>query len=239
MASYTQQPQMQLMQVQIPQGCYPGQLLQIQSPSGQLLQVAVPQGLQPGQTFQVQIPVTQPMQQQQQQQQSHQSVNTVQLFQAVDTDGSGSIDKHELQRALSQGHLEFQSRTSELLIKMFDQNGKNNINFNQFCSLWDYLTQWKAHFDHFDTDRSGTIDHGELSRALHMSGYQLSGNVVKNMLQKYDADGSGSISFDEYIQLQVELNILTAAFKRRDIGMQGKITINYEEFVQVVLESRV
>jgi hypothetical protein len=117
MASYTQQPQMQLMQVQIPQGCYPGQLLQIQSPSGQLLQVAVPQGLQPGQTFQVQIPVTQPMQQQQQQQQSHQSVNTVQLFQAVDTDGSGSIDKHELQRALSQGHLEFQSRTSELLLK--------------------------------------------------------------------------------------------------------------------------
>jgi programmed cell death protein 6 len=59
------------------------------------------------------------------------------------------------------------------------------------------------------------------------------------MLAKYDADSSGSISFDEYIQLHVELSILTAAFKKADTGMQGRISVNYEEFVGMVLESRV
>ena len=208
MAAFQQQAT-QLMSVTVPQGCYAGQLLQIQSPSGQILQVAIPQGLRPGQAFQVAIPVAQAMAQAPQ----PQGVNTTQLFQAVDTDRSGNIDKGELQRALSQGHLEFQERTSALLIRMFDTNHTGHIDFTQFNGLWNYLTQWKANFDGFDSDRSGTIDHGELTRALQMSGYQLSSTVVNSMLAKYDADRSGSISFDEYIQLQVELSILKLPLK--------------------------
>jgi Ca2+-binding EF-hand superfamily protein len=234
MAAFQQQAT-QLMSVTVPQGCYAGQLLQIQSPSGQILQVAIPQGLRPGQAFQVAIPVAQAMAQAPQ----PQGVNTTQLFQAVDTDRSGNIDKGELQRALSQGHLEFQERTSALLIRMFDTNHTGHIDFTQFNGLWNYLTQWKANFDGFDSDRSGTIDHGELTRALQMSGYQLSSTVVNSMLAKYDADRSGSISFDEYIQLQVELSILTTAFKRHDTSGTGRISINYNQFVTIILESRV
>ena len=48
----------QLMAVQVPQGCYAGQLLQIQAPNGQLMQVQIPQGIGPGQQFQVRLPTS-------------------------------------------------------------------------------------------------------------------------------------------------------------------------------------
>jgi Ca2+-binding EF-hand superfamily protein len=158
----------QLMAVQVPQGCYAGQLLQIQAPNGQLMQVQIPQGIGPGQQFQVRLPtsieipeIPQPSHQQPQQQQ--QQGNVQQLFQAVDTDHSGQIDVGELQRALSSGgYHQFQVRTASLLIRMFDQNRSQTIGFSEFQGLWNYLTQWKQSFDQFDQDRSGSIDHQEL-----------------------------------------------------------------------------
>ena len=63
MAAYAQQQaQTQLMQVQVPQGCVAGQMLQIQAPSGQVLQVQIPQGMVPGSVFHVQVPSAQPVQ---------------------------------------------------------------------------------------------------------------------------------------------------------------------------------
>ncbi len=50
------QPQMQLMNVQVPVGLGPGMTMQIRTPSGQTFNVTVPQGVFAGQTFQVQLP---------------------------------------------------------------------------------------------------------------------------------------------------------------------------------------
>lgn len=43
------------LQVQVPHGVTPGQLLQVQAPDGRVLKIAVPPGVQPGQTLQVQV----------------------------------------------------------------------------------------------------------------------------------------------------------------------------------------
>ena len=40
-----------MMQIVVPQGCRPGQLLQVQTPTGQMVQVAIPGGLKPGMAF--------------------------------------------------------------------------------------------------------------------------------------------------------------------------------------------
>ena len=44
-----------LMNVTVPQGVMPGQLLQLQTPSGQVVSVAVPAGMAPGGVFQIQV----------------------------------------------------------------------------------------------------------------------------------------------------------------------------------------
>ena len=43
------------MQVTVPAGVSPGQMVQFQTPSGQMVQAQVPAGLQPGQSFQIQL----------------------------------------------------------------------------------------------------------------------------------------------------------------------------------------
>lgn len=46
-------PQQNMMQVMVPSGASPGQVLQVQAPNGQILQAAIPQGANPGMSFSV------------------------------------------------------------------------------------------------------------------------------------------------------------------------------------------
>ncbi len=56
---------------------------------------------------------------------------------AVDSDGSGSIDVNELQRALKNGDFQsFSLDTLAILMGMFDVDRSGTIAFNEFSSLW-------------------------------------------------------------------------------------------------------
>lgn len=44
------------------------------------------------------------------------------------------------------------------------------LEFEEFKSLIDEVWRWKEAFDYFDTDKSGSIDFGELQQALIMIG---------------------------------------------------------------------
>ena len=46
---------------------------------------------------------------------------------------------------------------------MFDRNGDGTINFDEFGSLWNYVTQWQTTFRQYDRDNSGSIDKNELT----------------------------------------------------------------------------
>lgn len=52
---------MTMMQVLIPAGASPGQMLQVQGPQNQTVQVRIPEGMSPGQPIQVQVPHAQPV----------------------------------------------------------------------------------------------------------------------------------------------------------------------------------
>jgi len=49
---------------------------------------------------------------------------------------------------------------------MFDQDRSGSINFQEFQSLWKYITDWQNCFRGFDRDNSGSIDKRELTSAL-------------------------------------------------------------------------
>ncbi|XP_046366699.1 programmed cell death protein 6-like [Haliotis rufescens] len=159
-------------------------------------------------------------------------------FQAVDQDRSGTINSKELQQALMNGNWSpFNSETCRLMIGMFDKDRSGTIDVGEFSALWKYIQDWKNCFDGFDTDRSGNIDAQELSNAFRTFGYNLSPSFCDMVIRVFDRKGIRSINFDDFIQTCVMLKTLTDKFRVKDTQQQGIININYEEFLEMVLDN--
>lgn len=156
------------------------------------------------------------------------------VFARVDTDHSGQISATELQGALSNGTWKpFNPETVRLMIGMFDQDRSGTVNFQEFCQLWRYVTDWLNCFRSFDRDNSGNIDRTELKQALTTFGYRLSDQFYAILMKRYDRDGH--VTFDDFIQLCVQLQTLTSAFRQHDTDLDGWIQISYEQFLTMVM----
>ncbi|OCH89419.1 EF-hand protein [Obba rivulosa] len=107
-------------------------------------------------------------------------------FTAVDTDRSGNITVHELQKALINGDwTPFDLDTVKLLMAIFDTDRSGTIGFNEFAGLWKYIKDWQNVFRHFDRDGSGSIDGRELADALRQFGYNLAPPLLSLVERKY------------------------------------------------------
>jgi Ca2+-binding EF-hand superfamily protein len=157
------------------------------------------------------------------------------IFRNVDKDNSGQISSDELQRALSNGTwTPFNPETCRLMIGMFDSNGDGAINFAEFQALWKYVNDWTLCFRSFDRDNSGNIDRGELQQALTQFGYRLTDGFYNLLMQKFDRTHTGRMFFDDFVQVCVVLQTLTASFRDKDTDRDGVVTIKYEEFLTMV-----
>ncbi|KAH9998167.1 apoptosis-linked protein [Russula compacta] len=163
-----------------------------------------------------------------------------QWFTAVDTDRSGSISLQELQAALVNG---FDLDTVKMLMNIFDTDRSGTIGFQEFQGLWKYISDWQGVFRHFDKDRSGTIDGHELAEALRSFGYHLAPSLLILLEQKYASGPSTGygpppgITFDRFVRACVAVKTLTEAFQRADTDRDGWVTINYEEFMKIILNA--
>ena len=80
------------------------------------------------------------------------------------------------------------------MMNMFDRDQSGFITFVEFSGLWKYIEDWKKCFQSFDLDGSGTIDAGELRRALLSFGFNLSEGLVMRMVRKYDKRNEGAVT---------------------------------------------
>lgn len=161
------------------------------------------------------------------------------VFQRVDKDRSGQISVNELQSALSNGSwTPFNPETVRLMIGMFDRDNSGSINFQEFSSLWKYVTDWQNTFRSYDRDNSGSIDRNELKNALTSFGYRLSDKFYEILIRKFDRQGRGTVAFDDFIQCCVVLQTLTNAFRFYDTDQDGWIQIGYEQFLMLVFNLR-
>ncbi|KAI8504382.1 PREDICTED: programmed cell death protein 6-like isoform X1 [Branchiostoma belcheri] len=158
-----------------------------------------------------------------------------QVFGRVDADRSGAISAKELQTALSNGTwTPFNPETVRLMIGMFDRDNTGTINFQEFQSLWKYITDWQNTFRSYDRDNSGSIDRNELKTALTSFGYRLSDRFYDILIRKFDRHGRGQIHFDDFIQCCVTIQTLTGSFQQFDTNRNGWIDISYEQFLTLV-----
>ncbi|XP_045608369.1 programmed cell death protein 6 isoform X2 [Procambarus clarkii] len=157
------------------------------------------------------------------------------VFQQVDKDRSGAIDARELQSALSNGNwTPFNPDTVRLMIGMFDKKGSGTITFEEFGSLWKYVTDWQQCFRTFDRDSSGSINKDELKTAITTFGYRFSEPFYDVLMRRFDRSGKCSIHFDDFIQCCIVLHTLTSEFHQRDQDQTGTATFTYEQFMLVM-----
>ncbi|WAS95714.1 EF-hand domain-containing protein [Nannocystis punicea] len=125
-------------------------------------------------------------------------------FRVFDTDGSGTISADELgavMRSLGQSPTESQLRG---LIEEVDTDRSGSIDFGEFTTLMlarygDRRSRLELAFAIFDRDGSGRITAEEMSGVMGQVG--LTAAELDEMIKEVDADGDGSIGFDEFCQL--------------------------------------
>merc|ERR1711881_489985 len=100
---------------------------------------------------------------------------------------------------------------------MFDHDKTGEISYNEFGSLWRYVIDWQNCFKSFDKDKSGSINRQELEAALTTFGYNLTPPVYALLLRKFHG--------------------ITEMFRAEDSDLDGIITISYEKFLTILLNS--
>lgn len=168
-------------------------------------------------------------------------------FQFFDADRTGGIDVNELSRALQQvqqavdssaqplrltGPRPFNLATCCWLCGRFG-GGSMALNEQQFCDLMEYIKNMRAIFEEVDADRSGSITSEELQQAFKMSGVSLDQGMVDRIGQSFDFDKSGTLEFDEFVQMRLEWDMYVAAW---DQSTQGRSSIAPAELLGVLEE---
>jgi len=172
-------------------------------------------------------------------------------FTAVDTDQSGSIHVDELQRALVNGNWSpFDLDTCKMLLNIFDVRKTGSLAFQEFSGMWKYIQEWQTVFRHFDTDSSGSIEGEELANALGRFGYRLSPYLLSLVERKYATiplnpshqplygpRSTAGMTFDRFVRACVVIKSLTETFQSLDMNRNGRVSLDYEQFLAVILSS--
>lgn len=122
-------------------------------------------------------------------------------------------------------------------MRMYDVDNNRTLSLAEFEQMWKFLSDMKGLFEGIDTDRSGSVDLKELSGALTSMGYRLSEATFAWLIRAHDHDRTGTASFDQFIALFAQLNILTRVFAKQDTMRTGTIAVSYDVFLQMVLSS--
>jgi len=135
-------------------------------------------------------------------------------FQSIDTDGSGVIDTDEFFAFIQMEKTPF----GQKLFALIDENGSGEIDFNEFLvGLWNMCTfdeeaLLKFAFQLVDEDDSGYVDNNEIVQMVKsVHGSKFSSKLiphVKKVMKKFDQNGDGQFSFNEFKNCHKELPLL-------------------------------
>lgn len=156
-------------------------------------------------------------------------------FDSVDMTRKGLLTAEELARALVMGGWQqFSVDLCRMLIKLFDAHGVRAVGPAEFEMLWKFLQDWKRSFDAFDRDHSGSIEVRELQEALGASGMRFTPQFYTVIAFAFNRSHTGHFNFDEFIQLNCEIQMLSGQFRQLDLDQDGVIAVNLEQFLTAI-----
>jgi len=148
------------------------------------------------------------------------------MFEAIDTDGSGTITLEELKNAMKQFNMTM--RDVEELMAAADVDGSGQIEWGEFLAATINKSQLEREeniyraFRAIDKDGNGVLSHQEITEAL--SDFGLSDSEITSVIQEVDADGNGEIDYDEFLTMMRGANVGAGALSRAATGSYGEPT---------------
>jgi Ca2+-binding EF-hand superfamily protein len=102
------------------------------------------------------------------------------------------------------------------------------------------LDQYQEAFKMFDTNNTGEIGVEQIRKALKKFGQDLTRKEVEDMIRDLDQDGSGSLTFEEFVTLMIKQTVeevvsiedeVIRAFRTFDKDGNGKISMNEFRYI--------
>uniref|UniRef100_A0A7S2MHF8 EF-hand domain-containing protein n=1 Tax=Helicotheca tamesis TaxID=374047 RepID=A0A7S2MHF8_9STRA len=126
------------------------------------------------------------------------------VFQEVDIDGDGGVDKEELGLLMEKLDCHVTPEQLDQVFRQLDSDGNGKIDEHEFTKWYiaseeRIRSKVKETFDQFDTDKSGTIDRNELRQLLEKLEPRATENDVDIALDAMHKRGNREeISFEEF-----------------------------------------
>lgn len=146
------------------------------------------------------------------------------LFNLIDEDGSGSLDRGEIENLAGRlGKHLTATQLDEAMAEM-DTDGGGDVGFDEFVDWWintasqqqgvfangapklgqtilrkDMTSgELRTVFLEIDTDGSGTLERDEVALLAQRLGHVLTDKQLTRAMSEMDSDGDGSVDFDEF-----------------------------------------
>jgi calcium-dependent protein kinase len=121
------------------------------------------------------------------------------IFQAMDVDGNGDIDKEELLQGYEKHFgIEISPAQVDEMFKAVDLDGNGTIDFTEFVMATmnekELITpeRLRAAFRMFDSDNSGSISRDEIKKILGFSSEE-NNELLDELINEIDENGDGEI----------------------------------------------
>ncbi|XP_045785753.1 troponin C, isoallergen Bla g 6.0101-like isoform X2 [Maniola jurtina] len=133
-------------------------------------------------------------------------------FDTFDREKKGVIETDMIGTILEMLGQELDDGTLSDIIKEYDEHGTGTLEFNQFCSLAArflteevdaeaMLAELREAFRLYDREGNGYITTDVLKEIFKELDNTLSAEELEAMITEIDADGSGTVDFDEFLEV--------------------------------------
>jgi calmodulin len=140
-------------------------------------------------------------------------------FGKLDADGSGAISAAEIKPLLARFDINMTDKMIAKTVKEVDEDDSGELDWFEFLAfVYAYgegedalearftdvqLEQMRETFALFDASGDGLISLSELSKIMKKLGRKLPREQLQAMMAEVDADGSGNIEWDEFLQFML------------------------------------
>lgn len=159
-------------------------------------------------------------------------------FDRVDAARTGNITSPQLQSALAVGNLDFPLSIVQQMIRMYDFDGNGTMSFEEFLALNKFLQKVQTVFSTLERGR-GFLSLEEVYEALIKLGFSLDSPAFYTVCESFDKSKKGRVRLDEFISICIFVQSARNLFSSFDTTKQGKVTLDFNQFVYCTANCRI